>query len=284
MQPPTGPAPTAAAPRVGPPPPPPEVAAGVRERRLVETFTAVTDGLVSGCDVPELMSMLVEQAVELLDVTAAAVVLADAYRDGPTGPRGLTVAAASSQRARWFESFAVELASGPGVDCVATGRAVSVADLTTVPGRHRWPRVATTAGEVGFRAVHALPMRLREETVGALTLHHAEPHLLDATDLRLAQSLADATTVGLLHQRAAGRAGAVADALTLALEERRVVDQATGVLAAHGAVGPDAALVALRRYARSHDSRLVPLCRAVVDGRTVPAAILRPGATGTGAG
>jgi hypothetical protein len=45
---------------------------------------------------------------------------------------------------------------------------VSVTDL---PATGRWPRFTAAAAEIGFAAVHALPMRLRTDVIGALNLH-----------------------------------------------------------------------------------------------------------------
>jgi hypothetical protein len=42
---------------------------------------------------------------------------------------------------------------------------VSVTDL---PATGRWRRFTAAAAEIGFAAVHALPMRLRTDVIGAL--------------------------------------------------------------------------------------------------------------------
>ena len=48
-----------------------------------------------------------------------------------------------------------------------------VADLAAQ--RARWPSFADEAMRVGFRAVYALPMRLRSDSIGALNLFHRDP-------------------------------------------------------------------------------------------------------------
>jgi GAF domain-containing protein len=80
--------------------------------------------------------------------------------------------AASSEESRLLEAFAVAIDGGPCVDCVHTGTQVLCDDLTTPEAQRRWARYARGAAEAGFRATHALPMRLRDQVIGVLTLLH----------------------------------------------------------------------------------------------------------------
>jgi GAF domain-containing protein len=231
-----------------------------REPALVDTFLALTDTLVRDFDAVDMLTMLAERCVELLDVSAAGIILTDG-NDGR-----LSVAAASSERSRLLEVFAVAIDAGPCVDCVHTGEPVMVDDLTAETARQRWPRFAAGAAEAGFRAVHALPMRCRDRVIGELALLHTDRHTLTGPDARLGQALADAATIGLLHERALRHAETVHEQLQSALTSRVVIEQAKGVIAAQGDIGTDEAFTILRGYARSHGRRLSELARGVVDG------------------
>lgn len=76
-----------------------------REPQVTDTFLALTDILVSDFEGLDRLTMLTEHSVELLDVSAAGIILTD-------GNGGLSVAAASSERARLLEVFTVSIASG----------------------------------------------------------------------------------------------------------------------------------------------------------------------------
>ena len=67
-----------------------------------------------------------------------------------------------------------------------------------------WPRFSEVGLSLGSEAVHALPLRLRRETVGALNLFGRRARLTD-DDLAVGQSLADMATIGILQQRGARR-------------------------------------------------------------------------------
>ena len=131
---------------------------------LSETFVELTDTMVVGFDVIDFLHVLTDRSVQLLDVSAAGLLLAD--------PRGeLRVVAASSEAARLLELFQLQNDQGPCLDCFRTGRPVQAPDLAAAAAR--WPRVARAARQAGFVAVHALPMRLREQVIGALNLFSA---------------------------------------------------------------------------------------------------------------
>jgi transcriptional regulator with GAF, ATPase, and Fis domain len=143
---------------------------------LSETFVELTDTLVAGFDVIDFLHVLTDRSVQLLDVSAAGLLLAD--------PRGeLRVVAASSEAARLLELFQIQNDQGPCLDCFRSGRPVAAADLAAAATR--WPRFAPAARQAGFAAVQALPMRLREQVIGALNLFRADPGALPPADIRV---------------------------------------------------------------------------------------------------
>jgi hypothetical protein len=114
--------------------------------------------------------------------------------------------------------------------------------------------------------VHALPMRLRGTTIGALNLFHREPCALPAGEIAIAQALADVATIAILSDRGIREREALTEQLQTALTSRVVIEQAKGVLAERGRIGLDEAFVRLRAHARSTQQRMTDLARGVVDG------------------
>jgi GAF domain-containing protein len=223
---------------------------------LADVFVEMADTLVDDFDVIDFLHVLTERSVQLLGVSAAGLLLTD-ERDK------LQVLAASSEQTRLLELFQLQTDEGPCLDCFRTGRPVSIADLRTAG---RWPRFTAAAAEVGFVAVHALPMRLRNEVIGALNLFDAKPVALDESMLRIGQALADVATIGLLQQRAIRRRDALTEQLQSALNSRVLIEQAKGVLAERLGVSVNEAFTMLRSSARGTNRRLSELAQAVVDG------------------
>jgi GAF domain-containing protein len=151
------------------------VTAADREARLTEAFVSLADSLVSDYDVVDLLHTLIDVSIDLLGVTQAGLVLHD-----PTG--ALEVLASSSEETRLLELLQLEDGQGPCVECYATSQVVSVDDLTEDPDR--WPRFQAGAAEYGFVSVHAVPMRLRRETLGALNLFSSRRGPMDKKDAK----------------------------------------------------------------------------------------------------
>jgi GAF domain-containing protein len=225
---------------------------------LAETFVELTDTMVADFDAIDFLHMLTDRSVQLLDVSAAGLLLAD--------PRGeLRVVAASSEAARLLELFQLQSQQGPCLDCFRAGQPVGAADLTAES--RRWPQFAAAAQRGGFAAVQALPMRLRDQTIGALNLFRGRPGSFDPGEVRVAQALADVATISLLHERSMRHTDTLNEQLQTALNSRVVIEQAKGKLAERLSVDMTQAFSLLRDHARARNLRLADVAQALIDGK-----------------
>jgi GAF domain-containing protein len=220
-------------------------------------FVTLADTLVTDFDVADLFHDLAGACVELLEVTAAGLMLVDASGR-------LRVMSSSSERSRLLELLEIQNDEGPCLDCHREGRPVLVANLAAQRGR--WPSFAEEAMRVGFGAVYALPLRLRSDTIGALNLFHRDPDTITEATLRIGQALADVATIAVLQQRATQAREELAQQLQTALNSRVIIEQAKGVLAERQHADMPTAFNMLRGHARSTRRQLSEVARAVVAG------------------
>lgn len=238
-----------------------------REALLARTFVELADSLVEDFDVVELLSLLADRCVEMTGAVAVGLLLAS-----PDGE--LRVLASSSEAMRVLEVFQAESAQGPCVDCYRSGAAVVGVDLVD-DAQHRWPDFRPRAVAAGFRAVQALPMRLRGFTIGALNMYLAERGAMAVEDVIAAQALADVATIAILQHRAALDARVLNEQLTHALDTRIVIEQAKGVVAERAGLDMEGAFARLRRHARAHNLRLADVAHAV-STKALPVTALDP--------
>ena len=223
--------------------------------RVAEAFVEFADTLVEEFDLIEFLQMVTMRASELAGSSAGGLLLAD--------PQGvLQFMAASDERAEMLELFQVQSHEGPCQDCFREGVAVVNADLAQAQGR--WPHFAPRAVAAGFASVHAFPLRLRREVIGALNLFGGSVGLMDAEDARTVQALADVATIGLLQERAVRRGEVLTEQLQGALNSRIVIEQAKGALAQIHGCSVDEAFNMLRSYCRDNRLGLSDVARGVV--------------------
>jgi GAF domain-containing protein len=235
--------------------------------RLAEVFVEIADTLVDDFDLVEFLRTVTTRAAELIDVSAVGLLLADAHGQ-------LQFMAASDEQTRLLELFQLQHHEGPCLDAFLSSTAVVNADLREAT--ERWPTFAPHAARLGFRSVHAMPLRLRSRVIGALNLFGTTVGNLDPSDIKVVQALADVATIGLLQEQAIHRAEILTEQLQGALNSRVVIEQAKGALARTHDVDVDQAFILLRSYARNHNRKLVDLANTVLTDPTSVPDLTRP--------
>ncbi|MGW7411376.1 GAF and ANTAR domain-containing protein [Streptomyces sp. NPDC054863] len=232
----------------------------VRERKIATAFVELADTLVDDFDVIEFLQRLAARCVELLDVSAAGLMLVD--------QRGrLQTAASSDERAWLLDLLEIQHDEGPCLDCFRSRTVVLPVSLDTPEVLERWPVFTPRAREYGFLSTYAIPLRLRETVIGALNLFVTTPRLeLSPGDVELAQALADAATIGILQQRTVRQGELLAGQLQSALTSRVRLEQAKGMLSERWTVSMDEAFSEMRAYARRNQLALSEMALDIVRG------------------
>lgn len=241
-----------------------------REAEVVQSLVELADTLLDDYDVVDLLTGLADRCVQVLGAAAAGVMLASQRGD-------LRLVASSSEAMRVLEMFELQAREGPCLDAFRTGEPVDHELLQ--PGAGRWPRFATVAVEAGFHSAFALPLRLRDVTVGALNLVSVDESPMDAADVLVARAFADLAAISVLQQRAVAESQRVNEQLTYALASRVVIEQAKGVVFERAGVDMAEAFARLRMYARKHNLLLTNVAQAAIDGTLDPAAWADPSST-----
>jgi GAF domain-containing protein len=226
-----------------------------REAQLMSTFAALADTLVDDYDIVELLQTLVDACRDLLGSTAAGILLADKSGE-------LELMASTSEASRVVEVMQLAAHAGPCIECFRTGAAVSVPSIAQAPDD--WAAFRDSALAQGFASTEAIPLRLRDTSIGTLNLFRADEGAPAATDAIVARAFADVATIGILHERSLRQSEMLADQLQLALSTRVVIEQAKGVVSFTRGVPIDEAFDIIRSYARTHQMQLSAVASQLV--------------------
>jgi len=238
-----------------------------READVVRSLVEMADTLVDDYDVVDLLTGLADRCVSLLGVSAAGVMLAS-----PAGSLGLV--ASSSEAMRLLELFELQAQEGPCLDAFRTGERVGHQSLQA--GAGRWPSFSAAARQAGFRSAFAVPLRLREITLGALNLLSVSGAPMKEADVIVVRAFADLAALSIVQHRITAEAQRLNEELSGALTSRVVIEQAKGVISERAGIDLVEAFSRLRAYARGRSLRLTDVARAATNGTLDPLAWAPP--------
>ena len=220
---------------------------------LAAALIDVSQMATHGASIVNVFSVLSNQCVELLPVSAAGILLID-------GDNSLHVIGSSSHAVTLLDLFQAQNNVGPCRDCCVNQVMVFSENIAA---DQRWPNFSKLAVEENFVSVYALPLQAQKMVVGALNLFAQEP--LTSEQLATARSLADAATLAFLQADMQQDRLLIARKLRSALEGRNVIEQAKGVLSERHQISMMEAFWSLRDASNQRDIDIVEMATAVVN-------------------
>ncbi|MEU6677931.1 GAF and ANTAR domain-containing protein [Streptomyces sp. NPDC046925] len=232
-----------------------------REEKVARTFVELADTLGDDFAAADFLQQLTDRCRDILDVADAAVLLACPGQQ-------LHVPAPCDPDPALSRLLELALREGPAFAAYSTGLSVVPGTIAHAP--RGWAGFAARAREAGYTHACALPLSLRQKTIGSLLLLSTTRKPLPPEDLVLARSFAASATMGLLSARVLRESRTVNQQLRTALHSRIVIEQAKGFLAARRNTSLDHAFAAMRGFARSRQLRLSAVAQHVLASGILP--------------
>jgi GAF domain-containing protein len=149
---------------------------------------------------------------------------------------------------------------GPLEESMREHSTVLVRDTTT---DGRWPEWAGKVRELGVRSVLDVPLTTAEGTVGVLGLYSTQSDAFDSDDEAIAYILARHASIAVASSRRE-------DDLSRAVDARKLVGQAMGILMERHNLDGDHAFAVLRRYSQDTNTKLRDVARQLIQTRKLP--------------
>lgn len=153
-----------------------------------------------------------------------------------------------------------EVGAGPDVDLAKDRLGVLVSDTRS---DHRWPRWAKEADAVGIRSMLGARLYTERSTVGTLNLYDVRENYFDLDDQSVVNLLARHAAIALARSRHL-------DNLWQAIDARKRIGQAQGILMARYGLDEDQAFQLLLRYSQNENRKLRLVAEEVVQTRGLP--------------
>ncbi|MER7243225.1 GAF and ANTAR domain-containing protein [Kribbella sp. NPDC000426] len=231
----------------------PDGAIASSESRVVaDTFARLAQELHGSAGVEETVQAVVEFALQALNCSYAGVALAT--RGRPEVP-AVTDAVVG-------EIYQWQMAGGHG-PLVESMREHSTILIRDTAADERWPDWSAKVMSLGVRSVLDVPLTTAAGTVGVLGLYSESPDAFGADDEAVAHILARHASVAVATARKEAN-------LAQAVDARKLVGQAMGILMERYGIDGDRAFDVLRRYSQDTNTKLRDVAQQLIDTRRLP--------------
>ncbi len=141
-----------------------------------------------------------------------------------------------------------------------SGLTVTVPDVAT---DDRWPLWQPAAASAGIGSALHVPMRVNDQTTGVLSLFSNKPNAFSVDDEAVAHILARHASVAVATARHEVT-------LAQAVDARKLVGQAMGILMERFDLDGDQAFAVLRRYSQDTNTKLRDVAQQLIETRKLP--------------
>ncbi len=222
---------------------------------LIDVLSEFAQTLTGRFEVSEVLYRLAEHVITILDVRGAGVSVVD--ENGQlrpvTGINELTLT---------LESVEEQFQEGPCVDAFKQGDIIVVEEIER--DIDRWPKWASEAMRRNVHAVLGIPLRVRDESIGAMNVYNSEPRKWREPDVRVARVLTDMAASYVANASELEQSRRTTEQLREALGSRIIIEQAKGVISVDQQCSVDDAFALLRDHSRRHNVSLRAVAEAVV--------------------
>ena len=218
-----------------------------------ELFAEIAQSLHRAGSTAETAEQILGYACEVLQVEHAGITM---IRRG----RQLETLAASDEIVEQADRLQHDLDEGPCRDSAWLGEVCVSQDLANEP---RWPRWSPAVAELGLRSVLAVELTAGTQRVGSLNLFSTRMRTFSNSDIACG-------TIFARHVAVALDASHEAENLAIALDGRKLIGQAQGMLMERFKLTGDQAFDVLKRYSQETNIKLRTVAEMLIETNSFP--------------
>lgn len=219
----------------------------------LEEFAQMALELHANEDVARTVDGVLEYALKAVNCHYAGVIFVH-------GKSRVETAAATHPLVAELDRLQLECGEGPDIDVLEDRFSLIVADTHT---DRRWPKWAKAVAEAGIRSLLSVRLYTSSTTVGTLNLYDEQPARFDVADQEIAHVLARHAAVAL-------STAMKTENLWQAIDSRKLVGQAQGILMERYGLNGDQAFAVLMRYSQDKNIKLRAVAEMLIETRSLP--------------
>ncbi len=203
--------------------------------------------------VDETLDRILEFALKAVECAYAGVIFVD--RRGT-----VETVAATHPLVATLDKVQLECKEGPDLDVLHDRYSLIVSDTRL---ERRWPNWASRVSAAGIRSLLSVRLYTDSERVGTLNLYDPEPDRFDIADQEVAHIFARHAAVALSSARNV-------ENLWQAVDSRKIIGQAQGILMERYDLSPEQAFSVLSRYSQQKNLKLRLVAERLISSRSLP--------------
>ena len=172
----------------------------------------------------------------------------------------LVTASASSERVEESDRIQRESGEGPCFAATVTAEIFRVDDTTLVTP---WPDWAWQVSKMGIRSALGVPLRTHDRNYGALNLYSEQPEFFGEDEVAIALIFARHASIAL-------DGATKEESLSHAIDARKIIGQAQGIIMERYDVDADEAFDTLRTFSQVNNMKLRYVAEHIVSERRFP--------------
>ncbi|MCW2755974.1 MAG: hypothetical protein JWQ32_3385 [Marmoricola sp.] len=221
--------------------------------KLAHDFAELAASLHDQPTIEHTIEKLLSFAVNATSAEHAGVILVH-------GSKTIETAAATDPLVAELDKIQMEIGEGPHLAVLSDPPVVVVNDICR---EQRWPTWAATVAEAGVRSLVGVRLHTPGTTVGTMNLYAEQPQAFDADDIAVAQILARHAAVALASALNAKN-------LWQAVDARKRIGQAQGILMERFDLNDSQAFAVLLRYSQDNNIKLRVVAETLIETRELP--------------
>lgn len=221
-----------------------------RRTRQIETLARVSQSIAQGIYLKEILQLIVTMTAEMMDSKICSLMLLD--------PKGheLHIEATQSLSEEYKSKPPVQLRSSVSGRAILEKRPIVIDDVTSEP-QYGYPQIAR---KEGLKSLLVVPMQTKDQMIGVLNCYTTSVHSFTTDEIQLVQAVANQAAIAIEHTRALEKAVAAQEAL----ETRKVVERAKGILMRTQSLSEESSFRLIQRQAMDRRKSMKEVAEAII--------------------
>lgn len=216
----------------------------------LETLSRLSSTITSDRYIEEILNLIVTMTAGMMNSTLCSIMLFDKKKGE------LKVVATQSLSQEYRRKAPIKIGESISGKTVLEKRPFAVLDVTTDP----LYRFSSLAKKEGFRSLLSVPMMIKNKVVGVLNSYTAEKHVFTQEETNLLQGVANQAAVAMENTTLSKQSSALQEAL----ETRKAVERAKGILMKQGNITEEEAFRLIQRQSMNHRKTMREVAEAVM--------------------